>query len=396
MRSMTKWCAAFLAMTMVGTATSDIHAENGVTDSKIILGQSCALKGPAAGLGQGMSTGLNVYFDKVNAAGGVNGRTIELKSLNDGYEPDRAEQTTKMLIENVKVFALIGEVGTPTSSVAVPIAEAAGVPFIGPFTGAEFLRNPYKPLVVNVRGSYYQEMERLAQYLVDEKGLDKIACFYQDDGYGRAGLSGINIALEKRGLKLVAEGTYKRNTTAINEGLSAIEGSQPQAVVMVGAYKPCAEFIKSAKTNANLKDAYFCNISFVGTKNLVSELGDAGDDKCLISQVVPYPWDESNGLVKEYTEAMKAAGKADDIGFISLEGYMVAKFFTEAMKKVDGEPTREKWLAAVSETGTFDLGGTVLEFGASDNQGMDKVFLSQVSGGKAIPLGSDSSVATAE
>ena len=251
-------------------------------------------------------------------------------------------------------------------------------------------------MVVNVRGSYYQEMERLAQFLVDQKGLKKIACFYQDDGYGRAGLSGINIALEKRGLKLAAEGTYTRNTTAIANGLKAIEGSQPDAVIMVGAYKPCAEFIKSAKKNDNLKDAYFCNISFVGTKNLVTELGAVGDEKCVISQVVPYPWDDSIALVKEYQDAMKAAGKAEEIGFVTLEGYMVAKFFSQALEKVEGEPTREKWLAAVSSTGTFDLGGISLVFGAQDHQGMDEVFLSHISGSKAIPLGDSNPVATAE
>ena len=385
-----------IATTALLTVASFTNAEVGVSATEVKLGQSCALKGPAGGLGEGMATGLSVYFDKINAANGVHGRSISLKSLNDGYEPKRCKKVTSMLINKVKVFALIGGVGTPTAKVAVPIAEEAGVPFIGAFTGAEFLRNPFKPLVVNVRGSYYQEMERLAAFLVDEKGLKKIACFYQDDGYGQAGLSGINIALEKRGLKLVAEGTYTRNTTAISKGLNAIAPSEPDAVVMVGAYKPCAEFIKSAKSNDQLQDAFFCNISFVGTKNLVAELGDAGDEKCLISQVVPYPWDESIPLVKEFHEAMTAAGKQDQIGFITLEGYMVAKFFTQALEKIDGQPTRESWLTAVSDTGTFDLGGIELKFGPEDHQGMDEVFLTQISGGKAVPVGQGGTVATAE
>lgn len=378
------------------TASINTIADPGVTDAQILLGQSCALKGPASGLGEGMKDGLNVYFDAINAEGGINGRKIVLKSVNDGYEPAKAEKTTAMLIDKLQVFALIGEVGTPTSKVAVPIAEAAEVPFLAPFTGAEFLRNPYKPYVVNVRGSYYQEMETLAQLLVDGRGLKKIACFYQNDGYGQAGLSGIKIALEKRGLELAAEGTYERNTTAIAQGVSAIESSQPDAVIMVGAYKPCAAFIKAAKGNANFANTTYCNISFVGTKNLLSELGDAAGEDCVVSQVVPYPWDTSVPLVAEYQAKMKAAGKEDGIGFISLEGYMAAKLFHMAAAGIEGEPTRQALLDQLKAQGTFDLGGINLVFGENDHQGMDTVFLTQFKGGKVVPMEASTGVAAVQ
>lgn len=361
-----------------------LMAEDGVTDNSILLGQSCALKGPAQGLGQGMSIGLKTYFEKINADGGVNGRKIELKSLNDGYEPDRCKTTTEMLVQRLKVFALIGEVGTPTSKVAVPIAEEAKVPFIGPFTGAEFLRNPYNHYVVNYRGSYYQEMEKLAVHFVDGMGVKKVACFYQNDGYGKAGLSGIEIALEKRGLKLVATGTYERNSVAVAEGLAQIAASEPEVVIMVGAYKPCAAFITAAKADSKLANAYFCNISFVGTDNLVAELGDAGNEKCVISQVVPYPWDTNIPVVAEYQQVMKAAGQEAHIGFISLEGFLVAKMFCQAVAKVDGELTREKLLGVFNQT--FDLGGIVLKFGDQDHQGMDDIFLTRIENGKAVPI----------
>jgi ABC-type branched-subunit amino acid transport system substrate-binding protein len=332
-----------------------------------------------------MQAGLTTYFSKVNEQGGINGRKIRLTSKDDGYEPDRAIKNTRELINEEKVFLLIGEVGTPTSKAVVPIAEVAKVPFFGPFTGAEFLRNPFKKYVINIRGSYYQEMERLAEHLVDKKKLKKIACFYQNDGYGQAGLNGIKIALNRRAMELVATGTYERNTIAVKSGLLKIRKAKPDAVVMVGAYKPCAEFIKLAK-KVGMKNSIFCNISFVGSEALRKELGDAGEG-CLISQVVKYPWDNSVPLVKEYASDMKKYQPDANIGFVSLEGYMVGKLFCMAVKAVTGDLTRESFISTVDNIGKFDLGGVILQFSSNDHQGMDEVFLTIIEGGMIKPLG---------
>lgn len=361
------------------------HAEEGVTDNTIIVGQSCALSGPAQDLGTNMRAGIEASFAKINDAGGVHGRKITLISKDDGYEPSRAIDNTRDLIEKDKVFLLIGEVGTPTAQAVVPIAEKAQVPFVGAFTGAEFLRNPFRKYVINVRGSYYQEMEKLAQYLVDQKGLKKIACFYQNDGYGQAGLSGIEIALQKRGMKLVATGTYERNTVAVKGGLLNIRKANPEAIIMVGVYKPCAEFIKLAK-QIGMKDTVFANISFVGTDSLAKELGESCEGT-IISQVVSFPGDESVPLVKEYRETLKKYRPDFAPGFVSLEGYMVGKFFAMVVESVKGDLTRENFIQAVQETATFDLGGIVLKYGPQDHQGMDDIFLTIIEGGQVKPLG---------
>ncbi len=378
-----KW-TRFMLMVLVTGMASAAFAQAGVNEKEILLGQSCALSGPAEALGKGMQTGLNAYFAEMNAKGGIKGRKIRLISRDDGYEPDRAIKNTRDLIEKEKVFLLIGEVGTPTSKAVVPIAEEAKVPFFGPFTGAEFLRNPFKKYVINVRGSYYQEMEKLAQFLVDTKGLKKIACFYQNDGYGQAGLSGIEIALEKRKLKLVSTGTYERNTVAVKSGLLKIRKAKPDAVVMVGAYKPCAEFIKLAK-KVGMKDTIYCNISFVGAEALRKELGTAGEGS-IISQVVKFPWDKSVPLIKEYSEAMKKYQPSSKIGFVSLEGYMVGKLFCMVAESLKNDFTRESFISAVSTIGTFDLGGIELKFGQNDHQGMDEVFLTIIKEGKIMPF----------
>jgi len=364
--------AAILGFGAISLTDIAAHAEPGVFDDRILFGQSAAFEGPAAALGLGMREGILASFNEANAAGGVNGRRLELVSYDDGYEPEKAIANTKRLINENGVFALVGEVGTPTSNAAQPITAEAGVPFIGPFTGAAFLRNPSLGNVINIRGSYDQETEAWIEHLTTDLGVSRIAILYQDDTFGRAGLSGVSKAMEKRGMKLVAEGTFERNTTAVKMALLAIRKAGPEAVVMVGPYKPCAEFIKLAH---RLKlDAVFVNISFVGANALAKELGEDGKG-VVVTQVVPFPGDTGIPLVARYQKALKAANPDAQIGFVSLEGYMVGRLVIEALGKVKGPVTRAGLLSTIKEVGTFDLGGITLAYGPDDNQGMDQVFL---------------------
>lgn len=348
------------------------HAQSGVSVDKVILGQAAALDGPAAALGQGMREGMLAAFDEVNQAGGVKGRKIELVSVDDGYEPTKSIDAAKKLIEQDKVFALVGSVGTPTSAAVQPIAAEAGVPFIGAFTGAEFLREPYKAQVINVRASYFQETETMVEHLTQDLGVTKIAIFYQDDAFGQAGLAGVKRALDKRKMALVAEGTYERNTIAVKGALLSIKKADPEAVIMIGAYQPCAEFIRLAR---QIKlDAVFVNISFVGSDALAKALGPAGAG-VVVTQVVPFPNDGSIGVVGRYQAALKAR-KPDAVpGFVSLEGYMVGRLVIAALEKIDGDVTRQALLEAVAKTGTFELGGITLVYGPDNNRGSNQVFL---------------------
>ena len=367
--------AAILGFGPISLMNVAAHAEPGVFDDRILFGQSAAFEGPAAALGLGMREGILASFNEANAAGGVNGRRLELVSYDDGYEPEKAIVNTKRLINENGVFALVGEVGTPTSNAAQPIATEAGVPFIGPFTGAAFLRNPSLGNVINIRGSYDQETEAWIEHLTTDLGVSRIAILYQDDTFGRAGLSGVSKAMEKRGMKLVAEGTFERNTTAVKTALLTIRKAGPEAVVMVGPYKPCAEFIKLAR---RLKlDAIFVNISFVGANALAKELGEDGKG-VVVTQVVPFPGDMSIPLVAKYQKALKAANADAQIGFVSLEGYIVGRLVIEALRKVKGPVTRAGLLSTIKEVGTFDLGGITLSYGPNDNQGMDQVFLTVI------------------
>jgi branched-chain amino acid transport system substrate-binding protein len=345
-------------------------AEGGVSADAITFGQAAVLDGPAAALGQGMRAGIQAAFDEVNARGGVHGRKLKLISRDDGYEPERAIATTKKLIEEDKVFALIGPVGTPTSAAAQPIATAAHVPFIGPFTGAGFLRNPKLENVINVRASYGAETEAWIKHLTEDLKISKIAIFYQDDAFGRAGLDGVKAAMGKRGIELTGEATYERNTVAIKTALLTLRRIEPEAVVMVGAYKPCAELIKLARKLGF--NPVFVNISFVGASALAKELGPEGKG-VVVSQVVPFPWDTSLKVVADYQAAIKAAPD-----FVSLEGYLVGRLAIAALEKMGGEPTREGLIKAIKDTGRFDIGGLAMTFGPTKNEGLDQVFLTVI------------------
>jgi ABC-type branched-subunit amino acid transport system substrate-binding protein len=348
-----------------------VHAEDGVSKDRIVFGQVAALEGPAQALGQGMRQGLLAAFAEVNRAGGIDGRKLELKSADDSYEPQKMIEAMKKMIGEEKVFAIVGTVGTPTANAGQPIATEAKVPFIGPFTGAEFLRNPYKRYVVNVRGSYFQETEAWIERLTKDLGITKIAILYQDDTFGLAGLDGVKMALAKRNMSLVASGTYRRNTTAVKSALLEIMKAKPEAVVTVGAYKPIAEFIKLAR-QAKM-DAVFVSISFVGPDALAQEMGNQGAG-VIVSQVVPFPGDKSVPVVAAYQAALAALDPEAKPGFVSLEGYLVGRLVIEALRRVPGEPTREALLDAIFHTGSFDLDGVELTYGPANNQGMDEVF----------------------
>lgn len=361
-----------VALLLAGQAS----AQQGIAPDSVTFAQVAALEGPAGALGQGMNLGLRAAFEEANRAGGVHGRMIRLDAFDDGYEPELSAAQTREVIAGDAHLALVGPVGTPTSQATQPLAAEAGLPFIGPFTGAAFLRNPALKNVFNVRASYDAETETWIRHLVDEHGMQNIAILFQDDGFGRAGLSGTVAALERRGMTLVAEAPFARNTTAVRGALLDLRRSKPDAVVMVGPYHPMAEFIRTAR-QVNF-DATFVNISFVGTDAFVRELGAEGAG-VIISQVVPYPYDISIPVVRRYTEALAALDPAATPGFVSLEGYLVGRFTLAALDAAGPELTRAHFLATLQGLRDVDIDGMVLKFGPGDNQGLDDVFLTVIS-----------------
>jgi branched-chain amino acid transport system substrate-binding protein len=379
-RSLPLLFAVLTAASVVVIAESG--AENGVKPTEIIIGQCAALSGPAAGLGTGLQAGLKAAVEEANAKGGVGGRKIVLKSSDDAYEPDKCVECTSKLIEEEGVFALAGYVGTPTTKVAVPIVQEMKVPLVGAFTGAMLLRDPVQSYVFNIRASYDDETETLVEYLT-KQGAKKIAVFYQNDSFGQSGLSGVEKALTKRKMTLAAKGSFERNTLAVKTGLAAVIAGEPDAIVIVGPYKPSAEFVRQARA-AGVKSE-MATISFVGTENLIADLGKDSEG-ILISQVVPAPVDGSLRLSAEYQAALKKSAPSEAPSYVSFEGYVNGRVLVAALEKAGADPTREKLVEALNGMAGLDLQGMKLSFSAQNHQASSAVFLTRVKAGKAEPL----------
>jgi ABC-type branched-subunit amino acid transport system substrate-binding protein len=351
-----------------------LAAAQGVSADKILLGQSAVFSGPAAQLGIQMRNGVKAYLDAVNERGGVHGRKLELITEDDRYEASVAPGATKKLIEEHKVFALLGYVGTPTGVVHLPVVTQAKVPLVGMFTGAEVLRVPFNRYVFHVRASYYDETEKIVEQVLSTGGK-KISVFYQDDAYGEAGRKGTELALERRKMKIHSQGTVKRNTVEVDEAAKVIHASQPDAIVMVSAYTSIAAFVRAMQKKGS--GATFYNVSFVGSKALADALGKDGVGVA-ISQVVPFPWGASVPVVKEYHQHAKKAGFAD-YNFSALEGYLSAKVMVEGLRRAGKNPTREGLVDALERMNEVDLGGFWISYSPTNHTGSKFVDLTIIS-----------------
>ncbi len=356
-----------------GAAHED-EGSPGVSDAQVLFGQSAAFSGPARELGNQMRLGIEAAFHEANQAGGVHGRRLKIEALDDAYEDDYAHANTERLIENTRVFALIGAVGTPTSRAASPLAHSAGVPFLAPFTGAEFLRDPRLDNVLNLRASYYQETEEMVARLTEDLGVTRVAVLYQNDSYGLNGLEGSRLALERRGLKPVASWHYPRNTSAVKGAALRITAANPEAVIMIGAYAPVVRTIELVRREM---DPVFMAVSFVGSNALADALGEDGAG-VYVTQVVPLPQDGSIPVVARYHGALSGYEPQAEPGFVSLEGYMAGRLAVAGLEACGPDLSRERFLRSLHDAETIDIDGVRLHYGPGDNQGSDAVFLTVI------------------
>ena len=368
------------ALIPVGAARAQ---DAGVSGDRILFGQSAAMTGPAGELGRELRLGILAAFRELNRRGGVHGRRLELVSLDDAYEPEAAIANTRKLIEEDQVFALIGAVGTPTSRSAAPIAAAAGVPYIAPFTGAGLLRSAELKNVVNLRASYDQETEEIVARLIGDLGIERIGVLYQDDSFGRAGLIGAERGLLRRGLKPVALGTFVRNSTAVKTALLDLRKGEPEAVILVGPYKPVATAIAWSRRLAF--DPVFVTISFSGGNALARELGDMAEG-VYVTQVVPFPTDAVR-IARSYRNALAALAPKAEPGFVSFEGYLAGRLTIVGLQRCGEAVNRARFLDSVLRGSPISLDGFSLRFDEGDNQGSDRVFLTVIGkGGQYSPV----------
>jgi branched-chain amino acid transport system substrate-binding protein len=342
---------------------------------RIVLAQSAPFTGPAAQLGIQFHQGAKLYFSQLNAQGGVQRRPVELVKLDDGYEPDRCVENTRKLLAD-DPMALFGYIGTPTSVAALPVATAAKAPFFAPFTGAMALREPFNRYAFHLRASYNDETALIVRQLTS-LGLKKIAVFYQNDAYGKAGLDGVQLALAALNAKPVALATVERNSVEVAAAVKTLTAAGPDAIVQIGASKACAAFIRAAKA-AGYGGTFF-NVSFVGTQALADELGKDGAG-VVVSQVMPSPYSGARAIVREFTDAVKKGGAEYQANFSSMEGYLAARVIAEGLKRGPAKPSREGLIAGLEAIGTESFGGFNVTFSERDHVASKFVELSMLTG----------------
>jgi ABC-type branched-subunit amino acid transport system substrate-binding protein len=340
--------AALLALGVAGTAL----AEPGVTADKILIGQGAGFTGSVAGTVKELTAGAQLYFDHINAKGGVHGRKIVLEQMDDGFDPKKSPDVFKKLIEEKKVFALFLSRGTPTNEAAYPVLEAAKVPLIGPSTGAMSMYNPPRKYMFPVRASYQSETFKIVPQLVN-MGITRIALLYVDDSFGKDGLTGVQIAMKNAGLTPVAVANHPRGGTKVEEAVATIAKADPQAIIMVTLADAGVAFVKQMKAAG--KSPMFLTLSNNSSNAFIKNLGTDGFGLA-VSQVSPYPFSGSEIVTREYLGLLK---EKKDLApsYSSMEGFIAAKVLVEGLRRAGKEPTREKLIAGLESMKGFDLGG---------------------------------------
>ena len=340
-------------------------ADPGISEGTITLGMSAPFSGPNGAYGKEMIEGAMAYFAQLNAAGGIHGRKVELLALDDGYETEKTVANTRKLINEQKIFALMAYYGSSPTTEAMKVFSEARVPLIGTISGAGSLRTPVNRYMFHLRASYADETEAIVNHLVG-LGITQIAVFYQNDGFGKSGLDGVVATLARHKLKPVAVGSVERNSLDVATAVTQIAKGTPQAVIMATLYKPTAEFVRQMRKAGQMPQ--FSTLSPIGADLLVAEMGAKEAHGIGISQVMPYPWNDTTPVVKEYHKAVQAYAKHGNYSYYGIEGFLNAKLMAEALKKVGKDPTREK-LVSTLESGTFDLGGYRIGYSPTSHNG---------------------------
>ncbi|MCK9258892.1 MAG: ABC transporter substrate-binding protein [Azoarcus sp.] len=366
--------AAFVALVPLLPVTA-AHAQQGVSNESITLGQSGALTGPLAELSKEYLSGAMLHFNQLNAHGGVNGRKIELITEDDAYNPDRAAENVHKLIEKDHVLALFACFGTGPSLKAIPVATAAKVPFFAPYTGADAVRTPSNPLVFHLRASYSQEIEKMVDHLANI-GVKSIAVVHHSDPFGQAGLDAATAALTRHGLPAPIVAPIASDGSNAAETVSKVVAGNTAAVILVTAGNSSPAFMR-ALLKTDYRPMLF-GLSVISSRQLIRELGEKARGM-VIAQVMPSPFRIDYPMVREYRQAADKAGQS--YSYAALEGYLAARSFSEGLRRAGRELNRERLISALESLGDWDAGGLHLAFSPRNRSGLNFVDLTVIGRG---------------
>ncbi len=361
MKTWKQWVKQAAAVLALGGGGSVFAAD-------LVVGQVAPLSGVLASTGAQMVLGGDIYFKYINATGGVHGQKIKHLVVDDAYKVDETMRLTREMLARPDVVALFGFAGTANVGrlLSEGVLAQGGAALVAPYTGGEVLRTPFNAWIFHVRAGYADEAEHMVQQLTT-LGMNRIAVMYQDDGFGKAGLLGVEAALAKRGLKLAASAGYERNTDNVGEAVTKIKASDAQAIIMVSVNKPTAAFIKRYRESGGSAQLY--NISVVDPAELVKLAGLKNAHGLGISQVVPYPYMPNLPVIREYHGLLAKYAPGQAVNYTSFEQFLGAKVLVEALNRAGPKPTRSKVVQALETMGNFDLGGITVNYSPTNHVG---------------------------
>jgi branched-chain amino acid transport system substrate-binding protein len=355
-------------------------AAQGIANDSVTFVQAADISGSRSALTLELNAGTRAYFSQVNSQGGIHGRQLLLKTIDDGYAVKRTQEVTREQIGKDEVFAFVSSIGTANAEAVLPLINAAKVPLIAPLSGAVSLREPFSRYVFHVRSSYAQEVEKMVEHVLT-LGIDRVAVFYDDDAFGQDVRRGVEDALGRRKLKPVAAGKVERGSTDVTQAVKAIAAARPQVVICGSFGKSLVEFIKAMKQTT--VQPQFYALSFFTAGASIAQLG--ADARGIgVTQVMPKPGAANLPLVREFHAAMAKHAPQAKLSYISLEGYVTAKVLAEGLRRAGRNLSRDRFIEALEGFRNLDLGGVFLSYSPADHSGLKRVEITVIDGGGQV------------
>ena len=336
---------------------------------EIVIGQIAAFSGPLAPTGSHMRAGAQLYFDAVNAEGGIHGATLRLITKDDGYKSDETVRLARAMLKESQPLAFIGFVGTGNVEAMLEqkVLSEAGIPLIAVRSGAASLVRRNDPFLFITRASYAEEVEKITEQYVTT-GYTRFAVLFQNDAFGLDVLASAEQAITRAGGFLVAKGSYAKNTTEVEAAVKTIGAAKPQAVIMIANSAASAEFVKQSRAAGYF--AQFVALSVTDAAQVVSRIGADKAEGLVLTQVVPDPNSRAVPLIREVQDNFaKFAPKDVTANHTFVEGYLGAKVLVEALRRAGPNPTRKKLRDTLEAMKNYDAGGVFITFSANRHAG---------------------------
>jgi len=367
----TSWHKTLVALLLASTACM-ASAEDGVTDSTILIGQTIGLTGQIAGAVKELNEGAHAYLAGVNKSGGVFGRKIKIRTLDDKFDPALAAVNAEILIKQEHVFALFQNRGTPHTEAILPILTASGVPLIAPSTGAAMFHAPVNHFVFNVRAKYQDEIAKAVEQF-STVGIRRIGLIHVDDSFGNDALAGFTGAMMARKLTPAMIAKFDRVKPDIAAAAGTVLKSNPGALIVVGTATTTAHLIKAIRAQGG--QMQLMTLSNNASQAFVKSLGSAAAG-VIVSQITPAPDLVSSRLGQEFKVAAKASGAT--VSYAAMEGFVAAKVLVEGLRRAARNLTREGLIRALESMQRVDLGGLMLSYSEHDHTGSEFVELTMI------------------